>query len=266
MYYPKNKIKTNLYTKGGEFLVVETVQQYVGYYWASHTGNFFTGKTPNDKPQRLLTRLGNDNVTDPKTFNPPYLGIEPKESLNKITNQASNTINNRIYSIITDQLVETERIIPFHLFISPSEKDYQLGGFMRYFTVRTNEAVYAETNKKHYDAILQQDPRYALELITPFKIFWTLIGKRDQVSRANKNITELTAKRLKKNGLTQFLEGNYLQFYREDGSSTPSQPTITTRTQPIAVANTPGSGAITQRTLYTPPTPSSGGSMGGSGY
>jgi len=265
MYYPKNKIKTNLYAKTGEFLVVETLSPYTGYYWASHTGKFFTGRTPNDKPQRELTPLGNDTHTP--QFNPPFLGVEAKEFLNELTNEPSYNETTRVYSILTDQLVQNVKILPFHKFVTPSEKDYQLGGFMRYFTVRVNEAVYVETDKKHYDAIVQQDPKYALELLIPFKIFWTLIGERDQVFRANKNITELTAKRLKKNGLTEFLKGNYLQFYRENGSSTSPQSSTPTRTQPISDLNLPADGQPSpQRTLYTPPPSSGGGSVGGGGY
>ena len=38
MYIPKNKIKTNLYTKGEEYKNVVTGVPYTGYYWTMYTG------------------------------------------------------------------------------------------------------------------------------------------------------------------------------------------------------------------------------------
>ena len=44
-YIPKNKIKTNLYTPGGEFAVEATGVEYVGLYYSLYTGEKYTGKT-----------------------------------------------------------------------------------------------------------------------------------------------------------------------------------------------------------------------------
>ena len=46
-YYPKNRIVTNLYTRGGEFSTTITGQEYTGYYYKLYNGTYFTGKTPN---------------------------------------------------------------------------------------------------------------------------------------------------------------------------------------------------------------------------
>lgn len=48
-YYPKNRIKTNLYTDGGEYRILGTSNSYIGFYWSSYVGRFFTGKNPNDR-------------------------------------------------------------------------------------------------------------------------------------------------------------------------------------------------------------------------
>ena len=49
MYYPQSQIKTNLYTNGQEFSIESTKENYIGYYWKTSDGKYFTGKTPNDK-------------------------------------------------------------------------------------------------------------------------------------------------------------------------------------------------------------------------
>ena len=48
MYIPKNRILTNLYTPGNEFVVKTSEKNYSGYYHKLYTGEIFSGKTPND--------------------------------------------------------------------------------------------------------------------------------------------------------------------------------------------------------------------------
>jgi hypothetical protein len=87
------------------------------------------------------------------------------------------------------------------------------------------------------------------------------------VQNANREITLLTQKRLRVNGLTQFLRGNYLQYYEDDmeldedilgleispPSPTPPSPTTVSPSTP-----TPSTG-------YTPPSSPSLPTAGG-GY
>jgi hypothetical protein len=56
-YYPKNRVKTNLYTEGKEYAVENTGQSYKGYYHKLYTGELFTGKTPSDLPVEKLIEL-----------------------------------------------------------------------------------------------------------------------------------------------------------------------------------------------------------------
>jgi hypothetical protein len=48
MYYPPNKIKTNQYTTGGEYVVSKDRSNYVGYYFTTFDNKIFTGKTVGD--------------------------------------------------------------------------------------------------------------------------------------------------------------------------------------------------------------------------
>lgn len=56
-YIPKNKVKSNLYTSGGEFAYASTLELYAGDYHELSTGKFFTGKTPNSPNIKELIRL-----------------------------------------------------------------------------------------------------------------------------------------------------------------------------------------------------------------
>jgi len=44
MYIPKNRIKTNLYTRGDEYKNINTGIPYEGYYWSMYNGTIYTGK------------------------------------------------------------------------------------------------------------------------------------------------------------------------------------------------------------------------------
>ena len=54
MYYPLSQITTNLNTNGGELIYANTRQDYIGYYYKTSKGEYFTGKTPQDGPNELL--------------------------------------------------------------------------------------------------------------------------------------------------------------------------------------------------------------------
>ena len=56
MYYPKSQITTNLSTNGKEFQIVGKSEYYIGSYFKTSDGKFYTGKTPQDGVNMLLTK------------------------------------------------------------------------------------------------------------------------------------------------------------------------------------------------------------------
>jgi hypothetical protein len=62
MYFPQSQIKTNLYTNGDEFVVKSTDQNYVGSYWKTSSGQFFSKKNPQDIPYEELI----ESITQPQ--------------------------------------------------------------------------------------------------------------------------------------------------------------------------------------------------------
>ena len=57
MYYPKSQIKTNLYTSGDEYVPILGGDPYRGFYYKTSTGQYFTGRTPDDRPNIELSPI-----------------------------------------------------------------------------------------------------------------------------------------------------------------------------------------------------------------
>lgn len=172
MYIPKNKIQTNLYTSGGEYVLVPSGQEYIGYYYKLYDGKFFTGKTPNE--------------------------LDSKE-------------------LISTPFVEDENITPSSIPYNPlfpTEQDYQVGEFTRYFNIKRNQAIFTEISKDTYTKFKQQDPQVSWELYRVFSLSWVLKGNIDNVAQTNKNITELTEVKEKVLGLSLYLKENWTQYYK----------------------------------------------------
>jgi len=106
-YYPKNKIKTNLSTSGGEFQTVTMANSaggttYSGYYYKLASGKYYTGKFPGDGVNEELFPLNPISTpppTLPKTNTPPLF---------------------------------------------PTPEDYKNGFFIRYFRKKVNEFLIQE--------------------------------------------------------------------------------------------------------------------------
>jgi hypothetical protein len=173
-YIPKNKIQTNLYTKGGEYTLASSGQDYIGYYYKLYDGKFFTGKTPNEPNSREIipappdAKLGAYPSLSPVMYNP----------------------------------------------LLPTEQDYQVGEFTRYFNIKRNQAIFTEISKDTYTKFQQQDSQTPWRSYRVFSLPWQLTGDINQVAQTNKNITELTESREKVLGLSLYLKENWTQYYK----------------------------------------------------
>ena len=58
MYYPKSQIETNLYTAGSEFSTIADGREYIGVYWRTSKGKYYTGTNPQDSNIKELS----DNI------------------------------------------------------------------------------------------------------------------------------------------------------------------------------------------------------------
>jgi hypothetical protein len=107
----------------------------------------------------------------------------------------------------------TPLVIPYNPLL-PTEQDYQIGEFTRYFNIKRNQAIFTEISKDTYTKFQQQNSQVSWRLYRVFSLPWQLTGDINQVAQTNKNITELTEVREKVLGLSLYLKENWIQYYR----------------------------------------------------
>jgi hypothetical protein len=216
MYYPLSQITPNLYTNGNEFVIDGTQQIYTGYYFKTSKGQYFTGKTPSDKPNQLLipSPLEFNSILTTPTSQPGFIALEYDGTEEFYEGLPYNS------NIVIDYVSAANIDITFKVFpvistlSNPIPQDYQIGEFRRYFAKKTNEIIYLEINKDTYDKLQSQDPQIEYSLYIPFYIDWQLTGDKQQVARINKNIVELTMKRLSLPKFNLYLKEDYTKYYQ----------------------------------------------------
>lgn len=200
-YIPKNRIQTNLYTPGGEFYVSGVNLDYVGYYYKLFNGARYTGKNPDDKPNYLLTQIKEYNVDDDGSY-----------TYNRVT--ISYEYENLIYAQLKNIPLFSEYYSPQFYLTQPTEQDYKIGEFRRYFCKKRNEFTYLEISKSDYDKLTKKDSTIDFISWFPFNIPWSLTGDKDKVSQTNKNIVSLQINKDKLHGFNKYLKEDYLKYYK----------------------------------------------------
>ncbi len=215
MYFPKSQIETNLYTYGEE-LEFSPGNPYIGPYWKTSNGKYYTGKTPNDGIIKELFPIqfqptGNSlkNTSVIYTYNeddgPPFPSGFTDENINIIDIK----LYNQKFGISTNQVKQ----LPTYSPTLPTEEDYKIGEFERYFCVKRNQNIYLEIKKDIYNKLVNRNFQIAWQLYKPFKLPWTLIGVKEQVFATNKNIVALTTKQNQLIGFDLYLKHDYLKYY-----------------------------------------------------
>ena len=201
MYYPKSQIKSNLYTNGDEFVFLDNKQPYTGYYFKTSTEQYFTGRTPDDLPNIEII---------------PNLALLRE---NIPTNQSNYSV--LINTDLTDNstynsLVKSSPILisPSYNAPTPTQQDYEIGEFRRYFCKKGNEILYLEIDKTTYDKLVSKDPQYIWSLYQPFNLPWKLTGTQEEVETTNRNIVTITSTRLQLPQFGRYLKDNYLKYYK----------------------------------------------------
>lgn len=202
MYYPKSKILTNLYTNGGEYALKINKTPYIGFYHKLYDGKIFTGKNSDDSYIEELIEQ-NYSVEEGGGY------IDYKGVIERVIN-INGIIYNRLKQI---DLLET-KLYPIFYYPQPTQKEYDLGEFQRYFVKKTNELVYLEISKDDFTAIKNKDPKYAYESYIPFTFAWQIYGNRIDVLQTNRNTVLLQEQKLKIRGLQEFLQNKYDKYYQ----------------------------------------------------
>jgi len=197
MYYPKNKIITDLYTNGQEFIFFESQLPYKGPYYSTYNGKYFSGKSPDDITSQELTPIRENKSA------PPVSPYTPQSSYTSIP-------PNSPY-----QQYETKNL-PYTIKTPPSSDDYNYGSFIRLFAKKSNEYKFYEIDKSQSKKLIARDPQWDWQYYIPFSITWILTGDLNSVISVNKSTVNRIQNELKLFGFNQYIEvnGGYNKFYK----------------------------------------------------
>jgi|TARA_B110000967_G_scaffold178101_1_gene192666 hypothetical protein len=205
MYYPKSQIKTDLYTNGKKFITSRDGNEYQGYYFSTSDNQYFTGKNPNDKPNIAL-ELSFSSTPDPSSESniltsrkDSYYNYPPAYNLVK----TGNAININIPPTTPKQSI-----------VQPTEEEYKVTEYQRYFVKKANEILYIEITQEEYNRYTNQDTNVSYQLYTPFTIPWLIVGNRSQVFQINKNTVSRISNNLKLTGFPSYFKNRYDQYFR----------------------------------------------------
>lgn len=195
-YLPKSQIKSNLYTKGEEYYLNN--QSYKGYYYLTSTNEVYTGKHPGDLPNELLVQKIKEQSSDETTTLPS-------------SNKSFWVYEGTGYNLPTLQ----PGSIPTSIYPKPSQNNYKLGEFQRYFVSKVNEIKFIEVNEFTYNQYLNQDPNVSYQLYSPIQLPWELTGDREKVYEVNLKTVQRIERNLQLRGFTQYFKGRFTQFYKD---------------------------------------------------
>ena len=198
-YYPKNRIETNLYTRGREFSVTITGEEYIGYYYKLYNGTFFTGKTPDDTPTQELIPL----VSQPIKESPIIVTLNQSEdkNLKNYVNLLKNT--------------PEDKKLPIPYYPKPTKENYELGEIQRYFAKKINEAIFIEIGQKDFNNLIEENNAYLWQYYVTFSIPWEISGRKNEVENINKKIVALAEFNNKVLGFNNYIKktGGYTKYY-----------------------------------------------------
>ena len=217
MYYPKSQIQENLHTNGGELKPFNSSEEYKGYYFKTSNGEFFTGKSPSDKPNTPLDFIGVElPISKPKTNN-----LNSKQR-NKFQSPDSEPLPDN-YFVIEDSYYNAKAIttnrgeaprLPHQSKQTPNQDDYKIGEFERYFVKKANENKFIEINEDEYDLFEVQNSKVQFNLYIPIKFTWAITGDRTEVFNRNKSISFLYETRDKLPGFSLSFQNKFDKYFK----------------------------------------------------
>lgn len=219
-YYPLSQIKTNLYTNGNEYVLNpnDNSTVYSGYYWKASDGKIFTGKTPQDTNVQQLYPISQINFSKypdlATNFRYNYISVNGGGEVFGGDNTEGGNINLNNYLSLKNINPSTIQLIPTYSPQLPTQQNYQIGEFRRYFCKKRNEIIYTEINKDQYDKLVAKNPQILWQLYQPFFIDWQLTGDKQQVAKVNRNMVLLASKNLKLPSFSLYLKEDYTKYYQ----------------------------------------------------
>ena len=204
MYYPKSQITPNLYTNGKEFVYSNTEKEYIGFYFQTSDGKYFTGKNPNDPPVQEIKIPKDSRLDDAE-----------EGAIGSYTEDALLYLVPDVYANAQNMSVDDIPPAPPKQTITlPTKKNYKLGEYQRYFSSKNNEIKYTEIDYDQYSKFINQEPDIDYLLYTAFSLPWLITGNRNNVININKKTIERVQNNLNLIGFNSYFKDKYDQYFR----------------------------------------------------
>ena len=216
-YYPLSQIQTNFQTDGTE-LQTPDGEPYVGFYYKVSTGKKYTGKSPQAGGNLELSALQIDDFTPDEsiTVTSKYQITEafPLGDIDPDISPEYKTTANVYFEYVNLNKPQPTVSVPYFNPNYPTNEDYTVGEFRRYFCKRANNIIYLEIDELQYTLIVDKSPSIMWSTYIPFFIPWSISGDINQVETTNQKIVLLTSFREKLPKLGDYLKFNYLKYYK----------------------------------------------------
>jgi len=210
MYYPKSQITTNLFTNGNEFTIASTGEIYTGPYYVTSNGDAYSNKSPNDKPTQKLSKISVSNTLENPKLEAASSQFSPSDDDNR--NSYYEIQKGGIYSVVPDE--PTAPSPPKPLSPKPTDEEYELGEFTRYFGYKNSTQQTVETNKFNFDSLRDQSSLIQYELFTPISLTWMISGNKEKCAKTNFNLVRLKQTKEKLPGFSKYFEGKYDKYFK----------------------------------------------------
>jgi hypothetical protein len=211
MYFPKSQIIPDLYTNGKEFISFKDETPYIGHYYRTSDGKYYTGRNPEDGANNRLM-----------VMSPGHKPPVTKNSKIQTRIDGSEPVGENMYIIDTDYYIskgyksnrgDAPRLPKSHS-SKPLEEDYIQNEFERFFVKKSNEAKFLEVSKDEYTLFKTKDKGVQCNLYIPIKILWTLTGNKTEVYNLNKKVVNLVEKKDNVLGFTSYFKGKFDKYWR----------------------------------------------------
>ena len=178
MYYPLSQITPNLYTNGGELVIESTLENYIGYYYETSTGEKYVGPIPQGNDSILLIPPPS-KATEEETYSSKYVrefsfpgDADPEIS---VDHSLINNLTQIKYSYVSSQGTPKVRKLPTPIKSSYTQEELYQGEYKRYFAKKSNEVLYLEISLDDYKKLKNRDPKIAYDLYTCVELWWLIL-------------------------------------------------------------------------------------------
>ena len=228
-YYPKSQIKTNLYTNGDQYsLKVPSIKflqpPYIGPYYLLYNGRAYTGKNPANPPNYTLYPLINsENFVNNLIGDDIELFDAVKLDIFQFSKNNEEIIN--YTNILSKNSIPFKRLLPYYIPTIPTQKDYLLGSFLRYFCKKNNELKYIEIDQKQYQLFSSKSRKVAWDLYTPISTLWYLTGNESNVAKFNKELISTIERNQNWFNFTQYFQKDFSKYFKLSQTFSSYSPT-----------------------------------------